>query len=193
MKYKILGIIFMAGALLKIIGVKDPSVPDKTVEQVEIEIADKKRRDLLNKEQFLKDMSQIESSGGKNTKHKTILSGIHEGQAAVGQFGLMPNTVEEISKRMEMEGSEPEEIRMLKITGTPSQEIANEVAKNPELERKMAERLYEHVKTRQGGDEERMNHAWQFGHNLKPEAITVEKLELSPRTEKFRKLRSKLK
>lgn len=180
----------MAGALIKIIRQKTMEAPaglasNKSVEDLKKDMQEREDK----KAQFLSDMSQIESSGGLNTAHKMIQSGIHAGEKAVGQYGLMPNTINEMVNRMKSEGNEPYEIHVMKLAGKPDdQEMANEVATNPELERSIAERLYNHVNDKYMGDQDKMNYAWQMGHNTPSEQITVEKLEDNPRTEKFKKL-----
>lgn len=52
-----------------------------------------------NLQRFLHYISQLESSGGKNLEHKQIENGLHAGDVAEGQYGMMPNTMEELSKR----------------------------------------------------------------------------------------------
>jgi hypothetical protein len=44
-------------------------------------------------DKFLSIIRFLESSDGKNIKHRMILSGIHKGTAAIGDYGLMPNTI----------------------------------------------------------------------------------------------------
>lgn len=50
-------------------------------------------------ERFLHYIKQLESSGGKNLDHPVIESGIHAGDAAQGQYAMMPNTMEELESR----------------------------------------------------------------------------------------------
>ena len=76
--------------------------------------------------------------------------------------------------------------------GLSEQEIADKVAQDPELERKIAETLYGHVKKRFAGNEDKMNYAWEHGHNLSPDKIEPLTIETNPRTEKFRRLRQQL-
>jgi hypothetical protein len=43
-----------------------------------------------------------------------------------------------------------------------------------------------------GGDLEKINYGWLYGHNLKSDSISQDKLNTSPRTQRFRELRKKL-
>ena len=68
-------------------------------------------------QRFLKTIQMIESSGGKNFNHPEIESGIHEGHRAIGNYGLMPNTVQEIATRMKRKGIQDDQLR--NITSLP--------------------------------------------------------------------------
>jgi hypothetical protein len=86
---------------------------------------------------FLKNIMDIESSGGKDVDHRIITSGIHKGDAAQGKYGLMPNTIEELKSRYGKDLNEDE------------------------LATKLAERLL----TKTGGDEPLAAAMWNQGHN----------------------------
>jgi hypothetical protein len=137
-----------------------------------------------NIKKFLEKTAQIESSGGKQLNHPEIESGIHSGDSAVGQYGLMPNTIKEILNRTK-EQSTPD-IEALRVL--PNEVVNREIASNPMLEDEVARKLAEHVLQRQLGDEEKAAYSWQYGHNLPPSRITPEILESSPRIQKWRKL-----
>lgn len=57
--------------------------------------------------QFLEALKQVESSGGRNTNHPVIESGIHAGESAQGELGIMPKTRQEIIKRYPELGKNP--------------------------------------------------------------------------------------
>ena len=118
--------------------------------------------------EFLQAMSMLESSGGKNLNHKTIKRGIHAGDAATGQYGLMPNTIDEMKHRAELAG---EEI--------------------PETEEEVANKLYEHIAAKTD-DPVKQAHMWQHGHNINPDKLTDDVLAKSERANRFRGLQSKL-
>jgi hypothetical protein len=127
---------------------------------------------------FLQKIAQIESAGGKNTKHRTMKSGIHAGSSAYGMYGLMPNTIRELAKRQEMND----------IASMSDEDIKQQFSQNPELENKFAEYLGGRLLNKYDGDEARAAYAWNMGHNLPKERITDEKLSSHPYVNKFNKL-----
>lgn len=103
---------------------------------------------MANKEdiaRFLHYISQLESSGGKNTDHPVMKSGIHAGDQAIGEYGLMPKTKEELGKRYPAALSEE----------SPDEAYA----------RKLAEKVLDRSK----GDETLAAGLWNQGHNSKVE------------------------
>ena len=181
----------MAGARFSSLFKRD-NVPNKTVEEVVAEKAANDKLKAADKEAFLADMSKIESNSGQNTNHKTMNEGLHAGQHAVGQYGFMPKTIKEMANKMRMDDDVPPALNAANSAGADEQEMADFVAQNPDLEQAVADKMYSHLRNRFNNDEEKMNYSWEQGHNLSPEGITPEKIEANPRTEKFRKLRSKL-
>lgn len=118
---------------------------------------------------FLKIISQIESSGGKNFNHPMMESGIHQGHSAIGQYGLMPNTVNEVINRMQYNKTATPEILQLRDLDPTS--LKKTIEQNSELENQIAQSLAQRVLDRQKGNEEKAAYSWNQGHNLKPEAI----------------------
>ena len=121
-------------------------------------------------DKFAKLIALLESSGGKNTKHRTIDKGLQTGQTAVGKYGLLPNTMEEMLKRSKMEGTQLPDMQA--VDGLPQAEIASKVAKNPDLEEELAFRLYDHI-SKKTQDPEKMAYMWNTGHNMNPDDIDV--------------------
>jgi hypothetical protein len=117
---------------------------------------------------FLNTISQIESSGGKNYNHDLIQKGIHTGDRAIGRYGLMPNTVNEVLNRMRTAGTITPELKKLKNLDHES--LKSSLETNPELEDKIAETLADRVLTRQG-DEDKAAYSWHQGHNMTPEQV----------------------
>lgn len=150
------------------------------LEKSNLEMSEKKNQ--IKK--FLNNISQIESSGGKNQNHPEIKSGIHQGDKAIGRYGLMPNTVSEVLNRMKSAGTltpEMEELQKL-----DSKKLKEKMESNPELQDKVAESLADRVLTRQG-DEEKAAYSWHKGHNLNPEKVK-EDYENSDYVKKYKKL-----
>jgi hypothetical protein len=103
------------------------------------------------RDNFLKAISQIESSGGQNTNHPVSNAPIQMGQHAIGQYGLMPNTVDEMMKRSGTRG--PASI----MPGSPAED-------------QMANQLADRVLNR-FQDPNMAAYAWHSGHNLTPDQI----------------------
>lgn len=142
-------------------------------------------------QEFLQKIAQIESSGGKDLNHKEIQHGIHEGDQAIGRYGMMPNTVRELINRRRTEQTMTPDLQDL--DAMDSQKMKQTIESNPELEQQLAEQLGKRVIRRQVADEDKAAYSWNMGHNLAPEEITQEKLQQSPYVDKFQKLKGLMK
>jgi hypothetical protein len=109
---------------------------------------------------FLKAISMNESSGGINTDHQQMKRGIHAGDSAIGQYGLMPNTIKEMSTRMGR--SHP----LNSYSKMDSKGISESIRKNPDHEHQIAKFMANHLHNKFGGDESKMAYSWNQGHNL---------------------------
>jgi hypothetical protein len=118
---------------------------------------DKTNSDL---DSFLETISMNESSGGKNLNHKQIKEGLHAGDSAVGQYGLMPNTIKEMAGRMGKDSP------MAQYAKMDSKSIADSFKKNPGHEKEIAKFMANHLHDKFGGDENKMAYSWFQGHNL---------------------------
>jgi hypothetical protein len=103
---------------------------------------------------FLNKIKELESSGGKNVNHATIQFRIHAGDAALGQYGLMPNTIKEVLGR-----------------GPASSEF------NSDIEADAAETLAKKILNKTGGDQEKAAYMWNRGHHIDPAQISDQKLD----------------
>ena len=149
------------------------------------------RRSKINR--FLNNISNIESSGGKNFDHKKINYGMHRGHRAIGRYGLMPNTVKEVVNRMKASGlASPE----LVSTARQSPDVMKKLLEaNPEQESRLAEFLANKVLDNQNDDEEKAAYSWIQGHNLSPEKIEKRKykdLDYVKKYNKYEKIRKQL-
>jgi hypothetical protein len=104
--------------------------------------------------------------------------GLHAGQAAIGQYGLMPQTIQELAKRS---GDQ-------RLAGMAPQEIPEKIKAEPELEDTLARQLAKRVLEKQQ-DLEKAAYSWNMGHNLTPEEIDKRGYQRHPYVEKFRRLR----
>lgn len=137
-------------------------------------------------EQFLTNIAEIESSGGKNINHREIASGMHSGDSAIGKYGMMPNTVEELQNRNTLEGKlNPE---LAEISGQPHDQMKQSLENNPELQEQLAKELALKLQHSYGGDQDKMAYGWNQGHNTPEEKMTPEELNNSDYVGKFRRL-----
>jgi hypothetical protein len=132
---------------------------------------------------FLDKIAQLESSSGKNIEHKEMSSGIHAGDSAIGKYGLMPNTIDEVVKRDKTASDAMKSL--LKMSG---QEKEQYLLDNPDIEYKLAEQLATHVLKKQGNDQEKAAYSWLYGHNLTPEKIKARDYENDPYVKKLKQL-----
>lgn len=113
--------------------------------------------------EFLQAISLNESSGGKNLKHKTMKSGMHRGDTAIGQYGLMPNTVQEMAGRIRRDlGSDHPLVAYKKMD---EKQMRESFKQNPEHEEDMARFMADHIHKKYGGNENKMAWSWLNGHN----------------------------
>lgn len=141
-----------------------------------------------NLQQFLNAISMIESSGGINTDHPEMKSGIHAGDSAIGTYGLMPNTVNETINRMRLAGELSPELK--ELSKLPEDQMMQQIKSNSDYENKLAEYLGSHVLNKQGGDEEKAAYSWFMGHNMSPEKIDKSDYKNSDYVKKYNKFRN---
>lgn len=140
---------------------------------------------------FLKRISALESSSGKNTDHPEVNTGVQAGEHAVGQYGMMPNTIKEFSNRMVQQGNAPLVVQRINNM-EDTQKAANQVGEDPELEQLYAKVMSQKVLDSQGTPD-KAAYSWNQGTNLSPDAITEDKLNNSGYVQKFRNLKGTLK
>ena len=114
---------------------------------------------------FLKATSAVESSGGRDTNHQRFGADhpMHPNDAAIGEYGFMPNTVKEMAGRM---GSDSP---IRRYRNMDNQEIEEKLGANPDHQNEIAGFLANRLHDRFGGDESKMAFSWNQGHNLTPE------------------------
>lgn len=135
-------------------------------------------------QQFLNRIGQLESSGGQNFNHQPMQTGIQSGTTAMGTYGLMPNTVQEIIHRAPT--SELNSIAAL----SPDQ-MKQTIESDPELEQNIAHLLAQRV-LRNQGDDEKAAYAWHMGHNLTPEQVEERGYQDNPYVREYRKIKQSL-
>lgn len=139
-------------------------------------------------DQFLWTIREIESSGGKNTKHRLITKGPMKGQTAMGNWGLLHPTVKEMIIRMNLAGAaKPEDKALFRMT---RDEMDKHFKDNPLHELRIARVLAGHVLKNQKNNLPKSSYSWLYGHNLKSSSITDEKLD-DDYVKKFKKFNEK--
>ena len=123
-------------------------------------IIDKYQSGDQNIDNFLKTISMNESSGGKNTNHRQMKDGLHAGDSAVGQYGLMPNTIKEMAGRMGKDHP------MSKYAKMDNNAVAQSLKSNPNDEGEVAKFMANHLNDKFKGDQNKMAYSWFQGHNL---------------------------
>lgn len=136
---------------------------------------------------FLQKIEQIESSGGTDTDHPTVQSGIQAGDQAIGKYGLMPNTIKELVNRRRIQGTSTPELQDLSQMDSPS--MKKYIEQSPGLEDDLAKQLATMVTRKQMGNEDKSAYSWTNGHNLSPKDISDQQLEDSPYVQKYKKLK----
>ena len=130
---------------------------------------------------------QLESSGGKNVKHRTMASGLHAGQAAMGEYGLMPQTVQEFVTRRKRRGQfGPDEALMAQMN---PEQLTEFLAGQDRVEQGLASDFADLVLKRAKGDEEKAAYMWNTGHNRPISQIDQDRLDKSQYVQRFRKLK----
>ncbi len=131
---------------------------------------------------FLNTIKKVESSNGQNFEHPTMQSGIHKGESGMGNYGLMPNTVNEVLNRLRIEGKMTPELNSL--NGLEADQMKGAIETHPELEDQIAEHLADRVLTRQPNDD-MAAYSLNHGHNLTPERIQATPYQDSDYVKKY--------
>jgi hypothetical protein len=148
--------------------------------------APKPQRNPEDKQKFLDIMKMIESSGGRNFNHSELKGGMHKGHRAIGSYGFMPNTVQEMVKRMRTAGI-PISDELRQASRMNPQEMKEYMENNLGLEEELADYMADFVLDRFDGDMEKAAWAWEHGHNTKKDRFESNNYQDSARVSKFRR------
>ena len=123
---------------------------------------------------LLKKIGMLESSGGVNTNHPVIKSGEQAGDAALGTYGLMPNTMKEMANRYPSETTK----------GQSKEDLTINALVDPKFANTMAGTMADYLKNKRGLTDEEAAVAWEQGHNTPEDQLNMD----SDRARKFRSL-----
>lgn len=122
---------------------------------------------------FLKKMGILESSGGINTNHPKVTHGLNAGTAAVGTYGLMPLTAQDLDRQYKVN----------ELQGMNPDEVSDKLKEEPELQERLASTLANKLLTKKTPEE--AAYSWENGQYSHP---SDNQLENSDRVRKFRVL-----
>lgn len=121
---------------------------------------------------MLNTISQVESSGGKNTNHAIGGGPIHGNERAFGKYGLMPETIREVIK-----GNKDLKARYSKALALKGDVFNKYMADNKGLEDQIADRHLAHLEKHFGKDPDTLGYAWLEGihgtHNAKDKGVDI--------------------
>ncbi len=138
----------------------------------------------MDYKKFLEAISKIESSGGKNFAHERLNKGIHQGHRAIGSYGLMPNTVDEMIASQKINLPIPRQQAIKRMNAAQKKAYLEQY---PEAEYAIAEALAKKVGNQYGNDPNKMAYSWNQGHNLPPDDPRFESIENHDYINKFKK------
>src|SRR5271166_258327 len=134
-------------------------------------------------DKFLWSVMQVESSGGRNTHHK-VAGRIHTpNERAIGKWGLLKPTVDEMVKRHQLHKPIPEGEKLMNMN---RDDMETYFKQHPDSELNIARALAQHVIGRQKGDLRRAAYSWLYGHNKHPNEINEDALRQSDYVKKFK-------
>lgn len=107
-----------------------------------------------NHKKMLNAISQVESSGGKNTNHKPLSNG----DSAYGKYALLPNTIKDTIKAFK--DLKAQHGKALALTGPTLHKYMTD---HKGLEDAIASRHLAHMEHRLGNDPSLISHAWLNG------------------------------
>lgn len=108
-------------------------------------------------------ISQVESSGGINTDHLRKSTGIHKGDKAFGDIGLMPNTAKMYAQTLINQGDKTPELRAI-IEAPQGSDIVNSILeKTPDLYDNLKDVHFNNLLDKSKGDALKAAHAHYYG------------------------------
>lgn len=118
---------------------------------------------------FKKLLSFLESSNGTNTDHPEMTTGMHEGTKAMGEYGVMPITAQEVAKSRinKGEGSELDKI----VQQADPRSVEEILQSNPEKYEQYVNSLSDKMLNKSQGNPEEAAMRWFAGPNSSPKRL----------------------
>lgn len=139
---------------------------------------------------FKRILSLLESSGGRDLAHKEVTEGPQAGTTAIGEYGMMPRTIQNLAR------NNPQKTELDKIIESANPKMVEEIlASNPEKKQQYINQLLDKVIDKSDGNALDASVRWLAGQNSSPQRIKsvaeqhperIAKLEdILPRSEKI--------
>jgi hypothetical protein len=141
-----------------------------------VNYADPREAKAAQVREFLRRIGLLESSGGINTDHPEVTHGLNAGTNAVGTYGLMPATAQDLDKSSGVN----------QLQDMDKDEAQNKLEQDPELTDRLAATLASKLLNK--NDQDTAAYKWLNGQYSQP---SDEDLENSDRVRKFRVLKDK--
>lgn len=127
---------------------------------------------IYDHHKMLNTISQVESSGGKDTNHGIGGGPIHGNERAFGKYGLMPQTIREVIK-----GNKDLKSKYAKALALKGDTFNKFMADHKGLEDQIADRHLAHLEKHFGKDPDMLGYAWLEGihgaHKAKDKGIDI--------------------
>lgn len=134
---------------------------------------DPREHRALDVQDFLRNIGLLESSGGTNMNHPEVTHGLNAGTSAVGQYGLMPLTAQDIDRQS---GNN-------QLQDMDTDEVSDKLKQDPDLNQRLSETLASKLLNK--NPSETAAYKWENGQYSHP---SDNQLENSDRVRKFRVL-----
>lgn len=122
---------------------------------------------------FLHKIAFLESSYGQNLNHPEVTRGPNSGTSAMGEYGIMPLTAQDLDKQYGIN----------ELQGLNIEDIPQKMEESPGLDHRIASTLASKLLNK--NPSEVAAYKWEHGQNTKP---SLEQLDNSQRVQRFRVL-----
>lgn len=114
--------------------------------------------------QFKKLIGTLESNNDPTVRHPAATKGVNAGDTAIGEHGLMPNTIKEFANRAKLKNQN--NISDDIIAESPNDQVTEMLQNNPELMKLYVDRIGKHVMGNSDNKQDDAYFRWVYGHNL---------------------------
>jgi hypothetical protein len=158
-KSGVAGLAIAASTLSPMTATGPTKLPEKAPMEQQVQAAAPVQPINRRKDRILNSIMDVESSGGKDTKHaKLPKESIHQGERAYGKYGLTPVIIRAtIAKNPDLH---KEHAAATKLMGDKMHDYMN---KHPDLEHQIASKHYDRLVKQFGDNPDKIGYAWLNG------------------------------